>query len=441
MTTRKEYYEQLQAYALGCLDKNDFRNLRNYIHSGEEYPWQELGEYQNLSALLPSILKIEMPDPQLKDKVARKLYRIRDEIRAKKTSEFGAARVSTPPLTPEPPQPVYDEPETSMYEDPASYDEPASEENDLQAYDEEITPAENAPADDIYSHMVFEQEPELHELNKESEQEEIQEEEPKQFSDFEIVTPSRKSSDFFRPSQETQIFERERQMRAENQAPLEDENTEPQQEEDDFYKEENQIQHEEEVFPPKKKFSRKRYLDTGEEVSEKKTSFAVIALTILTIIVLAGGIFAYLSISSDVKKYQSEVEKLNAELQGLTEKTDDTKDLQKILAERDTKIINLSSSGNSGYGKLIINLDQSRGYLQLGGMPEPNAGNSYQLWINTGRNNYISLGLFNSSGAVDYYPVDLPEISNPNEIKILLTEEPSPGSEKPGRKVHLTGSL
>jgi len=43
-----------------------------------------LGEFQNLASLLPSTLKIENPDPQLKDNVAKKLYRLKDEIRAQR---------------------------------------------------------------------------------------------------------------------------------------------------------------------------------------------------------------------------------------------------------------------------------------------------------------------------------------------------------------------
>ena len=73
MTVEKEYYELLQAYALGCLDKPDLDKIKSYIDAGGEYPWKELGEFQNLAALFPSILNMEIPSPQLKDKVARKL--------------------------------------------------------------------------------------------------------------------------------------------------------------------------------------------------------------------------------------------------------------------------------------------------------------------------------------------------------------------------------
>ena len=84
MADKSEYYELLYAYTLGCLDEDDLINLKQYLSSSEDYYWQELGDFQNLSALLPSILAIEKPDPEVKDRVARKLYRIRNEIKAKR---------------------------------------------------------------------------------------------------------------------------------------------------------------------------------------------------------------------------------------------------------------------------------------------------------------------------------------------------------------------
>ncbi len=84
MIDNNEYIELLYAYSFGCLDAEDLTKLKSYLDSEGSFPWQELGEYQNLSSLLPSILAIETPAPEVKDTVARKLYRIRDEIKAKR---------------------------------------------------------------------------------------------------------------------------------------------------------------------------------------------------------------------------------------------------------------------------------------------------------------------------------------------------------------------
>ena len=87
MSEQATYYDHLFAYSLGCLDDEDLNILEEYLQSGGEFAWQELGEYQNLASLLPSILNIEVPPPQLKDSVARNLYRIRNEKRLKRSNE------------------------------------------------------------------------------------------------------------------------------------------------------------------------------------------------------------------------------------------------------------------------------------------------------------------------------------------------------------------
>jgi hypothetical protein len=74
----------IYAYSLGCLDNEELQRLRDHLNSGENHNIQELGEFQNLVSLLPSTLQIENPDPQLKDNVAKKLYRLKDEVRAQK---------------------------------------------------------------------------------------------------------------------------------------------------------------------------------------------------------------------------------------------------------------------------------------------------------------------------------------------------------------------
>ena len=80
----------LYAFALGCLDKGDFIDLMEFIDGGGSFPWQELGEYQNLCSLLPSFLHLEEVPIGVKDKVARRLYRYRDEKKAGLTAEVPA---------------------------------------------------------------------------------------------------------------------------------------------------------------------------------------------------------------------------------------------------------------------------------------------------------------------------------------------------------------
>ena len=82
-----ESKELLQAKALGCLDPEDDALITKLMKEDENFPWQELGHYQNLVAFLPTILDIEIPEPEVKDNVARKLYELGEKIKAKKEEE------------------------------------------------------------------------------------------------------------------------------------------------------------------------------------------------------------------------------------------------------------------------------------------------------------------------------------------------------------------
>jgi hypothetical protein len=82
MDTKKKI-ELIKLEVLGCLNEKDYENLRLMKESDNDFPWKELGEYQNLAAMLPATLTITYPGSELKDKTARKLYDVREEIRAK----------------------------------------------------------------------------------------------------------------------------------------------------------------------------------------------------------------------------------------------------------------------------------------------------------------------------------------------------------------------
>jgi len=77
-----ESMELLQAKALGCLDSEDDELFTKLMKDDENFPWQELGHYQNLVAFLPTLLEIEVPDSEVKDNIARKLSELGEKIKA-----------------------------------------------------------------------------------------------------------------------------------------------------------------------------------------------------------------------------------------------------------------------------------------------------------------------------------------------------------------------
>ncbi len=77
----------LQAKALGCLDPSDENMLSDFIDGGHLFPWDELGILQSVASLLPISLPLELPDPSLKDRIALRLIKLTEEIRAQKIIE------------------------------------------------------------------------------------------------------------------------------------------------------------------------------------------------------------------------------------------------------------------------------------------------------------------------------------------------------------------
>jgi hypothetical protein len=79
----KKGIELIKLEVLGCINEKDAESLLKMKETDENFPWKILAEYQNLISLLPLTLTLSYPDSDLKDKTATKLYKIRDEIKAK----------------------------------------------------------------------------------------------------------------------------------------------------------------------------------------------------------------------------------------------------------------------------------------------------------------------------------------------------------------------
>jgi hypothetical protein len=103
---KKKLIELIKLEVLDCLNNADAETLRLSKEVDSDFPWKELGEYQNLAALLPVALPIEFPVSELKDKVALKLYNMRDEIKAKLDAK---KKLEEPPVLQEVEEEIVDE--------------------------------------------------------------------------------------------------------------------------------------------------------------------------------------------------------------------------------------------------------------------------------------------------------------------------------------------
>ena len=65
--------ELLQAKALGCLNPKENETFLRIMEENNDFPWEELGQYQNLVAYMPTLLEFEVPDPEVKNKIITEL--------------------------------------------------------------------------------------------------------------------------------------------------------------------------------------------------------------------------------------------------------------------------------------------------------------------------------------------------------------------------------
>jgi len=79
----KALSEMIAAYAVGCMDKQNYMQFKDYMDESGYLPKGELGELQNIISMIPVILDLESPDPSIKDLVAKKLIGMKEEIKTK----------------------------------------------------------------------------------------------------------------------------------------------------------------------------------------------------------------------------------------------------------------------------------------------------------------------------------------------------------------------
>jgi predicted nucleic acid-binding Zn ribbon protein len=399
MPDKNDYYEFLYAYSLGCLDEDDLINFKNFLNSDEDYYWQELGEFQNLSSLLPSILPVEKPDPEVKDKVARKLYRIRNEIKAKRDKL----------------------------------------KKGLKAPEAVIEKVIEPPKEEI--------------LPEEKQQEATEDKQGHNVEDFEIVTSKEKIPENLIPSEEEK---EEQDINKEKKSGGEVLNFEKKPEilndiDTDITTKKNKVVDSvaEEPSPTKNaieksrkhKQSRIRQIEKQERARSRRSLLSMMAFLAMLILVLIFG-YLYFKFSSSTKGYEARINSLNQNLSELNERFSQNKDLQAVLSSRNLKTVKLSGTdiAKDAFGKLFISLDTNHGFIQVSDLPTLKEGEVYQLWIYI-YDNYMLLAKFNPTDNPAYVPFDTPQLSEDSKVSFILTRELSNGILQPGKEIYMTGSF
>jgi hypothetical protein len=450
----------LYAFALGCLDKGDFIDLMEFIDGGGSFPWQELGEYQNLCALLPSFLHLEEIPIGVKDKVARRLYRYRDEKKAGVTAEvpvnsspFARTRTSVGEkakktsrieiINPIPPASTKEDDEIEI---PDGILETFSPHRKVEGG----RPSQETQAAGRSSQTIPDR-------NKYSmEQESLTPEKTEEA--LVVTTPSKPDMSEFIINQDFPFPETEVERPADDGFHLNIPDEPAPQPEPVVTEPEIEIQPEPAPAPLPQRSTdeleaiRKQVLaDVAKEDEQAPQTAAIggispriffgfIALLIAVIAAM------YVLFNTKISKIDSAS---SAKIETVAEKLNKTNDIQhevdRLLAGSERALVPLKGVRISeGYGFVVF--ENKTGFLQIGKLPETSPQTGYQLWIEIdGKATPISspfeFGL--DKKTVEYFRIaDIPDYDQKQVIRFIVTQEKIGATPAaPSKTVYLAGSF
>ncbi|MFA6978427.1 MAG: anti-sigma factor [Ignavibacteriaceae bacterium] len=445
----QDFATLLHAFALGCLEREEYDLMMEYFKSNQDYPWQELGEYQNLVALLPSFLNIESPDARVKDMVARKLYRLRDQQRPQRTTQIISQtsplqhknlfqRIETDeqklfsqissPLSPEEmaePEPTSArepfEPATANVSRTMDF-EPVSSEKENSLYE----PEKNVPDTEDYSSPFKSDETSKEEDPYSSYSSYSAETTDSSFSsNFDNIESGSKET-----SESKDDFSFESSL---SDYSLSKESSSKTDEDYSSFTSETIID-EPSAEEPKE----------APEVQQVKSGVSKVIFS-LTFILLAGTIGAvYYFLSKDFKTAtEKQTAKYESIVQSLKTEVSSTKQVDELLASINLQMVTLKSTPKAAgaYGKVLFDSVTRKAMLQVVNLPVLSSDKAYQLWIISNGQEY-SAGLYEVTSSRQYFPVtNFGGLSLTGQTSFLITEEILSGGEKPSKDVYLAGQI
>lgn len=398
MADQKKLESLLHAFAIGSTDREDYFDLVEHIRHGGEYNWQELGEYQNLAALLPAFLEIEQPDAKVKDKVARALYRLREQNRPERTTKIDSTG------------------EREQSEQKAKVQ--TFVKRDFKPAEVKFEPPAPVPNGDNGGGMHLNIPP----------IEEPKSEEPKSNIIESINVDTDEPFETYEPAGDDS---------SSHIINLEDDFTLPQP---------TEPPHVEAGPGPSMAVSgiQPAIEKPGDQIviQKKGISGLLFFLFLLIIFGAIGGVY-YMLDQKIVESQAQSNSKLEEEISKLKIQISTGQDIQILLSLKGTKVASLSGVQKypSAFGKIIYNTEMRRGYLQLSGLEIFKEQKAYQLWFGDVKADR-SLGVFNYTLDTEYFPIaNLPDIFSVGEYQLLITAEPLTGSSKPSKEIFLTGTL
>lgn len=488
MTTEEKnrYQNLIQAFALGALDKDDFIEIVHVLQTNEDFATQELGEYQNLTALLVSFINPkEVPSHSL-DRILAKI----DEIGVTATSRSSDRKtISFTKLTS-----FVDEPDAPKENDAPESSEIAGSTNDIDAQEDvdpyslirsqQSRPSNNrqpgfqrpAPMTQISGRggdtPPRPGQPGAPEISPDSSipgksAEEIDEDsgliphigrqgipsESEYYNEIPEVQHGIIASDLEmeinEPSSEDAPVHPISPLRARRKQLIEQEvieDADSAESEDEVITagyDDNLVA----VEKQKRKLNPIRGAVIDVSGSVTATAFwGVIGIMVICFSIVV--YFLYSMFSGTEERLDAKLNELGA-TQAKTELLRNTVMMNQnlllfISTVKTAGIVNLygTEDYSEAYGKLFYAVKEKKGFLQFSNIMSFNSGKGFQLWIQQD-GKYMKAGGINlPKQNVEFFELnDLPDLSQTGTFNILMTEENASGAETPSNNVILTGLL
>ena len=411
--------EMMSAYVAGCLDNANLVQFLDYIDSGGEINKDELGELQNVAALIPIILEDEAPPASLQNKIFQQIpdneapqkiitktkkAHLREILESKKKE---VEKESTPEDV------EIEVPEEISFKSASKKEKKEVKEENLP---EEIGAAvPETPAED------FEVEPESKVTVKTTVKEELPEEEDSKL-----------------PVEEEPIFAPKAEKKKKEKV------TVPRDEESESHSHvtiKKTVRTTMIVPPGDKVIEDNERPVPVEECEEQQGSFfnslsakIVTAVSILVAVIL---LILYFSTKSDLTEKVTTLQKEKTVLQSEVNSKNDfiTSNLPLIESfnQKDLIVVPLAGTADQGSydARVLLSPSSRMGVLQFLKIPKISDKESRQLWLISKGQSY-SVGVFHPKESQKFYPLNkIPHIPFDEIEMFRMTKEPSSGSEFP----------
>ncbi len=366
----EELNEKIFAAALGCLDNNEVNLFNKSIIGNKDFQEKNLGIYQQLVSMLPLVLEPAEADKTIKDKIARKVYRLKDTgastildsiskpvySNTKDTTEKIIPGLNETPKIPEPLDinKISKKPENIVEQKPVETPVPVSNEKPKQITErfEKI----NSLADDtVKGDIVFTQ----------------------RKLDIPIGETKRKPS-----------------------------------------RKESEPKEDEETFPVE--------LPVVEENVEKKSKLFTMLLIFISAIAMIGSAIIYIKYTSENDRLGLQINELRTQIDNLKIESEANAKLLALIESGDLKIITLNplNGDTTALVRILIDEKTFSGFLQTNFVLTEPAGISLKLW-GISQEKKLMLAELSDKKENRFYPLTFATPASNGEIIFVISEPAS----------------